>query len=1006
MWTPKRILLLVAGFVFFFLCFQVYHFFLGRYDGLAPLPLELRPGVAASSLPPLQVLPDTSYLADVKEAFGEKCEEINRRVFEWKQQGLLIATEQWKILPSGRLLFTKVSVALFPQGQRPGTAREINTLRGDEAEIEFDKPVKNLGEIAQRKPIAGELRGNVLLKNNRKTTTPDDDVRLLTSWLKYRDDQHRIWTDAPVRMADDGCGAMVTAVGLEVELVAVPPDGKSGGGKNNPTISGVKRARLDHDIRMELPDDGQSNFLAGGKRPPDAAAAQLRPPVKSLVVIEAQGPFLYQVDAERAEFNDRVKVLRKQDRPAAAGEPAAAQYDQLDCEQLLLQFARVKKAGDPATADARQPTANLTIVEARAKGKVVELASDGDGQVKNLHATGVELHFDKAKGTTLLRGGPNLFVEMNGYELRLQGHLLLAHDPSGQKPIHEARALGAGEIRLFPPAENGGPSRSPILVKWRDQLTWGPDDGRERLLFQGPCTFEDPIRGKLEAQEQLAVWIDSVEPAENAGKGTPLARKQPSRLVATGEVKLTARELLIRRTDRLSLAFLPEATPPANAAQAGGAVAPVGSPLLEAGPAPPAKPPIEVTAGWIDGRLRKIAGRYELDRLRAEGNVLVFQNPVLPGDKPLDLRADRLDLSRLEENLHKVDVFGKPAAILIDKLFLSGPEIKLDQQQNTIEVVRAGTMRLPTRSDFEGRTLAQETDLTLEWTTQMLFDGSVATFVGNVRAEQQQARLTAGKLNVELDQKLSLKRRPEGAAKDKPIALLRLIGGNGVILERRGEKVGEYQRVQGDQLDFNNQRKVLLVNGKSDGGQGQFDLLSAQGDTLGLGGPAAPAGAPPRLKLTRIHFDRMEAEQASGVVTFRGGQNIVELYHAPTDNVDLELKPEQLPPGSLYIGCRRLMARAGKAGTGAQELLEFQCEERVRVEANEFNASADRLHYDVPKELLTLEALGGHQVTLHRFAAKGARGDRVHSQKLIYDRRTGQIKNIGINQINIGGPGR
>jgi hypothetical protein len=40
MWTPKRILLLVLGFVTFWLAYGVYAYFLGGVDGLPPLPPE------------------------------------------------------------------------------------------------------------------------------------------------------------------------------------------------------------------------------------------------------------------------------------------------------------------------------------------------------------------------------------------------------------------------------------------------------------------------------------------------------------------------------------------------------------------------------------------------------------------------------------------------------------------------------------------------------------------------------------------------------------------------------------------------------------------------------------------------------------------------------------------------------------------------------------------------------------------------------------------------------
>ena len=43
MWTPKRVLLLMAGFGLFFTTYAVYAHFLGGIDGLPPLPKEYWP---------------------------------------------------------------------------------------------------------------------------------------------------------------------------------------------------------------------------------------------------------------------------------------------------------------------------------------------------------------------------------------------------------------------------------------------------------------------------------------------------------------------------------------------------------------------------------------------------------------------------------------------------------------------------------------------------------------------------------------------------------------------------------------------------------------------------------------------------------------------------------------------------------------------------------------------------------------------------------------------------
>ena len=51
MMTPRRLLLLVLGFVVCLGAYQVYAFFLGHYDGLPPLPPEYRYSSGPSTAP-------------------------------------------------------------------------------------------------------------------------------------------------------------------------------------------------------------------------------------------------------------------------------------------------------------------------------------------------------------------------------------------------------------------------------------------------------------------------------------------------------------------------------------------------------------------------------------------------------------------------------------------------------------------------------------------------------------------------------------------------------------------------------------------------------------------------------------------------------------------------------------------------------------------------------------------------------------------------------------------
>lgn len=1025
MWTPRRVLMFVLAFLAFFLAYLVYDHFLGHYDGLPPLPAEYRPGPTRR---PIAVTPPPAgegvgLIAQLERAFGPGCEERKRRLFEWRAQGILVATEEWKLQPSGRLLLTKVSVAVFARsapGDGPG---EINTVKADEAEIEFDQPVKDLRDAAKRKPVAGELRGNVMLKNNRRTAAGGDDVRLLTSWLKYRDDQHRIWTDAPVRIVDDQTGAIATAQGLDVELVpAQSSDGATSAPRSRqprPTISGVRTVRLNRDVRMEWPDDGRTSFLVGGgsrqvpssPREPSSPNGEAPSP-RTLIVVQSAGAFTFYVEQERAEFSDQVQVLREQQpRPEAAGAPP--RYDQLTCDTLQLQFIRKDRSGTGPTSTNRE--SGWEVVAAKARGKQLELLAEDEQGGRSLHALGGELAYDKTKRQTQLSSviGRPLLVELRGHVLRLSGTLTLVHAPEGGRALQEAHADGPGEIRVRAP-QAGEADSPPLVATWQKALVWTKDDDLDRLQFVQQASFTDPRRGRLEAHEQVIVWISNLNAVDQQRSGGS-EKAVPRRLEAAGDVRLSSAEFIIRRADRLSVQFkeaaerkdgtgMSAALPPATSLPPAGrpsvvndSSGPLSSVQLMPAAGGPAtrKPPLIVEARLLDLELTRYEQRYDADRVRAEGKVLASQASQTAGSKPLDLRAERLDLRRLGTD-HLIDLFGQPASVQFDRLTLTGPVIKLDQQQNVVEVLGRGTMKMPSRTDFQGTRLQEDIDVVVTWTQRLLFDGKLAEFLGDVVAEQQGARLACQDLRVELASRIPLRERGP-ATNSPPPTLTRLLGGGGIVMEKRGDQPGEYQRIRGQELDFNNdhERRLLRVRGP-----GQADLLQLTRAAQAVPQPHLPVRE--ELKLTRVLFEGvMEADQQQGIIHFREG---LQMFHLPSQQLDVVLNPESLPKGALFLTCEEIQASVGKGPAGGPAPREFRAFHRVRVHANEFTAVADELKYDESKELLVLEGRGANRATLVRQSRPGGPRDPFSSRQIRYDRLRQQVQTSETDAIFINAP--
>src|SRR5581483_8448485 len=206
MWTPRRILLLVVGFATFFCCFHVYAYFLGGIDGLPPLPEDYWP-VADGQVPePLPVRENAAELK-LRLAFGENEKVKNCPIkLEIRARGLVLATEDVAPEKDGRVKMTPFFIAIFGKDKGDGGFREINTISSKHAYVTFDRPVASLMEMSNRKIMAGELVGDIMIVNNRRTQERNDDISVFTQGpLFYEESRHIIFTKADVRILDPKC---------------------------------------------------------------------------------------------------------------------------------------------------------------------------------------------------------------------------------------------------------------------------------------------------------------------------------------------------------------------------------------------------------------------------------------------------------------------------------------------------------------------------------------------------------------------------------------------------------------------------------------------------------------------------------------------------------------------------------------------------------------------------------------------------------------------------------
>ncbi len=1017
MWTPKRLLLLFGGFALFLGAYQVYVHFLGRYDGLPPLPDEHKLGKARKSPPRNAAVPENPAIALLRKHFpgGDEAERDMR--FWWQPQGIVLAADDGRLV-DGKLMLTHVSVALLGKQKKEGGEPEVNTIRGQTAFIEFDQPINNLKDANDRRPVGGTIEGNVRLQNNRSTARTDDDLHLDTEWLAFNENQHRIWTDRSVIMTDSNpFQRRITGTGLEVLLI--PKEDKPGDRKekHRPSVGGVKQIRIEREVRMDLLADADG-FLSSG------SAAGKSPSVKSPVAVTSRGSFLYEVEFEpetdRATFTDHVNVIRKLEAatPPGGDKPAGEQYDQLDCEKLTLLFNRKesnRKIDPSAKERPDEERMDLKLLSARATGKQVLLVSDAE----HLHATGNDFHYDATTRRSILKGDPDMVAERDGHHMRARALVLEGvgdKDPK-KKGVREAVAQGPGEIRMKMPDRSdqgiaqGG--QAGLVARWQDELRSTKEGDVDRLVLTGQVFLEDAQRGRLQA-DRLVVWLETVEQKEN---GVVKRRPLPRRMEAHGNVRTHSPELRILHSDTLYMAFedvaigarpaAPAARPESSKGVTGAQPTPVedSGRATQASPTtlPPAenkkpKQPIELRARKVDAKVLRDGGKNELKELHTEGEVHVIQKPGRPEDQAVEIRGEQLDLHSYPMG-HVLQVTGRPAFVQLDKLFITGPVVNINQPENNAWVTGMGSLKMPSNSNFEGKKLERPADLIVHWKERMAFDGRIAEFHGGVQASQDSGRLSCQMLQVVLDRPVSLKEQ-EGKREPSP-AMHRLLCTGRVRFEDGifdGNQWRIFRRVEGDELSFNNPEGILGVSGP-----GAVYLLQPGSKEGGLleSSPPAPEVRPKtaeeqEMKLTRILFEgTMIANKNTSIVTFN---DRVEVFHLPADDPDVMIDPDRLPPRALWLRCKKLKVLAHRLDSN-RSAHEFLATDQVRLELEEFEALADSVKYDESKELLVLEGNGPNKVTILRKRQRGADPEPYRGRRFYYNRKTGQLNGDKVDMI-------
>jgi lipopolysaccharide export system protein LptA len=1057
-WTPKRVLLVLTGFVVFFMGYAVYAFFLGTKDGLPQLPREFWPGQA----PIIKVEPwndrKTETQRKLELAFRPDDPTLQLGIkLEIRNRGMVLATDDLKFTEDGQVQLTPLRLALFGKAVGPDGTPEINTVRSDSAVLRFDAPVRNFQDLSSRKIVGGKLIKNISITNNRRTADRTDDLSLMTvGEMYYEESLGKIWTDREVHIEDLQTfpPTIINATGMDVYLLKDKEQPAAGARARPDGVTGVEKIKLRSRVDMHLYVDAQSSFLSTGKKPkagppgragaaaaasPDgtknSASTSASPPAKSHVRITCAGPFVYDMIHDHATFDEdpayplkAVEVIRE-NRTATVEQSGL--NDVLDCDHLELQFSRKKPPAGAAPPAPQDDPGGLAIETAHATARN-ELILTSDAET--LEAHGTDLTYDTRTRSTVLKGAPEIVAFKEGNELHARELHMVERDGSQQ-----VTALGPGHIDLL----DKKTGKSPLHAYWQERLesgkdapsganaTGGKSEPMDLLTLSGKASFEDDEHGQVLRGDRLKVWFKSADHKPVPDGGGP-EHLQPHHVEATGHVSADSPQMRIKPpTEQLMIWFVDVHPRPSDRSTSGGPhsagprdTATTAAPSVAATVTPPAvnsrpggtppgqakaRKPIELSARSVEAHvLRFDNDRNELESLNCAGNVRVHQDAASAQDHGIDIRGRTLDLHHYPEGhvLYVTDDV-ELAQVQLDKTTILGPRITIDQKTDEALVHGAGVMKMPATGDLNGGKPTRPGELTVRWQRSMHFAGKTGHFEGKVQANQGTGGMLCDSMQVTLDRPVSFR---EGGDKGGQGAKVdRIVCHTDVFIEDRtleGVRLVGRQQLSAPEMDLDNAAGTVEAPGGSQGGAvrilryGTADESPFAAPSAGPDQPArSAAGSKLELKLTIVHYaGKLRADNNKHLAHFWDN---VEVLHAPaspgmlTNQVSMVLDKNHPPPGFLYLQSQELLVLTHQEG--AIKTQEMTATGNVLVRSDQWYGNGAEMHYDEAKDMVTL--IGGEHgfATLYRQIAPGRPWDKLTGKVIIYWRRTNTVKVDGGN---------
>ena len=425
-----------------------------------------------------------------------------------------------------------------------------------------------------------------------------------------------------------------------------------------------------------------------------------------------------------------------------------------------------------------------------------------------------------------------------------------------------------------------------------------------------------------------------------------------------------------------------------------------------------------------DGAAKLAADQFE--KVNIDGRVVVLQLQAQdPTKHDLKITGDKLELRPQAEELFEASVLGN-ASVETPQFSMHGRDLHVDQLANRIWVSGPGSLvvRELRRAPNGVNESPPAEDLPLgdqpihvEWLAGMIFDGEKIYFEQDVRCRTRQRPNAAGinsllrshseGLSLQLNRRIDLSQLDADNPAAEDLNVTQIVLSNQisdrafpqqagtttpekVVLEKsnfdRNKEQVEKQLIVVPQVSMNTvtgdiraSGPGILVgwrkdkDGKTSGPK--FDLVSSSG---------GPETSKHPIQYLQANFDqRLVANTEDERIALSGN---VRALHGGVNNWNQQLDPDlaRIPANATRINCDQLEVARWQPRGQDKPTSEIKAVGNVRVEGEQFEATAYRLTFEEASDMLTIEGDERTPATLLQKRSRNAAANQLSAGKIRY----------------------